>query len=194
MNKDNLEYKEAIRLLEEKMRHGNLHMGSHIDDVDVELWLPEMNAVNTTIFCDRLIQKYGDGLMFIYTERECISRMNIEYQSSGFKLLDTIDYETRSQMLVLRSGPQFVKKHVFIPKDPWTGFFWGLEGKHLEPLKPVSDPDMEDPNFNKVATARYGQEFILNFSCSGEFGLEIYFKPDGEEKPFMIFGKSYYCK
>jgi len=194
MNKDDLEFKEAIRLVEEKMSHGNLNMGSCSDDVDVKMWLPEMNSVNTTIFCDRLIAKYGDGLMFIGTERECISRMNIEYQSSGFKLLDTINYGDVSQMLVLRSGPQFVKRHLFIPKDYWTGFLWHLKCDHLEPLKPVSDPYMEDPNFDKVATARYGQKYILNFSCSGEFNFEIYFKPDCEENPVWIFGKSYYCK
>lgn len=193
MNMEDWTLEEAKRLVREKMRHGHLNMGSYSDDVDVKMWLPEMNGVNTTIFCDRLIAKYGDGLMFIHTEIECISRMNIEYQSSGFKLLDTI-MDEGSQMLVLESSPQFVKKHLFIPKDWETGFSWCPRVQQFGPVKPEGWLYGEDLDFDKVETAQYGHKYILNFSCSGEFNLEIYFKPMCEENPVMIFEKSYCCK
>ena len=190
---EDLELEEARRLVREKMSHGFLNMGSYSADVDVKMWLPEMNNVNTTIFCDRLITKYGDGLMFIHTETECISRMNIEYQSSGFKLLDTIMDED-CQFLVLKSSPHFVKKHLLVPKDWITGFAWCPRVQKFGPVKPSGFPFMQDPNFTKVKTAQYGHKFILNFSCCGEFNLEIYFKPMCEENPIMIFEKSYCCK
>lgn len=139
MNMQDLELEEARRLVREIMRHRHLNMDSHSDDIDVKMWLPEMNGVNTTILCDRLIAKYGNGLILIHTENECISRMNIEYQSSGFKLLDTITDED-IQILVLKSGPQFVRKHLFIPKDWMTGFSWYPQVQKSGPVKPVEIP------------------------------------------------------
>lgn len=193
MNMEDLKLEEAKRLVKEMMSHGHLNMGSYSDDIDVKMWLPEMNGVNTTIFCDRLIAKYGDVLMFIHTEKECISRMNIEYQSSGFVLLDTITDEGR-QILVLKSDPHFVKKHLFIPKDWMTGFAWYPQVQQFGPVKPEICPFLKDFNFNRVETAQYGHKYILNFSCSGEFNLEIYLKPMCDENLIWIFGKSYCCK
>ena len=190
---DDFELKEAERLVRERMRHGYLNMGSYSDEIDVKMWLPEMNGVNTTILCDRLITKYGDGLMFIHTEIGCISRMNIEYQSSGFKLVDTI-MDEGCQFLVLKSSPQFVKKHLLVPRDWLTGFSWCPRVQKFGPVKPSGYPFMQDPHYAKIETAQYGHKFILNFSCSGEFNLEIFFKPMCEEDPIMIFEKSYCCK
>ena len=195
MNMQDLELEEARRLVREIMRHRHLNMDSHSDDIDVKMWLPEMNGVNTTILCDRLIAKYGNGLILIHTENECISRMNIEYQSNGFKLLDTITDED-IQILVLKSGPQFVRKHLFIPKDWMTGFSWYPQVQKSGPVKPVEIPFSQgvDSNFDKIETAQYDHKYILNFSCFGEFDLEIYFKSMYEENPIMIFEKSFCCK
>lgn len=195
MNMQDLELEEARRLVREMMHHRRLNMDSYSDDIDVKMWLPEMNNVNTTILCDRLIEKYGDGLVLIHTEKECISKMNIEYQSSGFKLLDTITDEG-SQILVLKSGPQFVKKYLSIPKDWMTGFTWYPQVQKFGPVKPVEIPFSQGVvfNFDKIETAQYGHKYILNFSCAGEFDLEIYFKSMYEENPITIFEKSICCK
>ena len=191
---NDFEYEKAKERIKKKMEHGNLLNGSYCEDVDVKLGLPEMNAVNTTIFCDRLIAKYGCGCMFLHTEIDCISQLNIEYQSSGFHLFDTIK-EADMEMLVLRADPAFIKPNLFIPKKWETGFTWcPTVQKYRIIYKPHNVPFVEEPHFKKVPTSQYGHNYILNFSVSGEFGLDIYYLPEEGEEPMLIFSKSYCCK
>lgn len=71
------------------------------DDVEVKLWLPEMNGVNVTIFCDRLINGKNEkgSPIALVTDLGCInclSVLNIEQQSSGFKKGSQIDIDDKS--------------------------------------------------------------------------------------------------
>ena len=190
---NDIEYEKARERIKKKMEHGNLLCGSYCEDVDVKLWLPEMNAVNTTILCDRLIAKYGFGCMFLHTELSCISQLNIEYQSSGFHLIDTIK-ETNMEMLVLKADPTYIRSNLFIPNEWETGFTWSPIVQKYGFVRPKYIPFENDRHYQKVPTSQYGHKFILNFSVSGEFGLEIYFLSENEEEPMLIFSKSYCCK
>lgn len=60
-----LERKEIYRRLKEAMSHGHLNMGAYCKDVDVEICLPEFNAYNTTLFCDRLLKPHGERGFFL---------------------------------------------------------------------------------------------------------------------------------
>ena len=61
------------------MGHGHLNMGSYSDDVDVHLWLPEMNGVNVTMLCDRLVDKGNetDGFIFLITDKSDINCLSV---------------------------------------------------------------------------------------------------------------------
>ena len=37
-------------------------------------------------------------------------------------------------------------------------------------------------------------KYILNFSVSGEFNLEVFYVPEGDGKPVWLLGKSFCCK
>lgn len=172
--------------IRERMRHGHLNMGSYSDDVDVRLWLPEMNGINVTMFCDRLISKYDepDGYVFLITDKgdlNCLSVLNIEDQSSGFKLYK-LDSAEDMDILVMEVDPGNIKRELSIPDDRWSGFSWWNK-----------QPDCPIPSHG-VSTERYNSKFILNFSVSGEFNLEIYYVPKGDDGPVWLFGKSFCCK
>ena len=173
------------------MGHGHLNMGQYADDIDVKMWLPEMNSVNTTIFCDRLIEKYNDGIIAIRTELSCISTLNIEYQSSGFSVMKE-DHE--NGIMLLKVDPSKIKKHLFIPKKWMSGFIWSENYmQHGIIYKPKNMLFCTELHYNKVPIQPYAHKYILDFSVSGEFSLEIYFM-NKKNEPFMIFSKSYCCK
>lgn len=92
---DNDEYETIKQRIKQMMDHGHLNMGSFSDDVDVKLWLPEMGGYNVTIFCDRLMERYREeGFVFLMTGKgdiNCLSILNIEEQSSGFKLFKQVE-------------------------------------------------------------------------------------------------------
>lgn len=45
-----------------------------------------------------------------------------------------------------------------------------------------------------VSTEQYNSKYILNFSVCGEFKLEIYYLPNGDDEPKWLFRKSFCCK
>ena len=162
----------------------NILMGNYSEDVDVHFWLPEMNGVNVTILCDRLIQKYGDGVILLVTDRgdmNCLSMLNIVEQSSGFKLSGQAGDE-KFDIVKLETDESCVKDWLTIPDDPWCGFSWG--NKHLD--KPVPS--------HMVPTSKFDSRYILNFSVSGEFNLGICYVPKRTGEQICLFEKSFSCK
>jgi len=172
--------------IENFMGHGHLNMGTYSDDVDVSLWLPEMNSVNVTMFCDRLIEKSNEpgGFIFLITDKgdiNCLSILNIEDQSSGFEIYKQ-EYNENKDILIMKVTPSKIKKELRIPNDCWSGFIWGNQQSDHSILS------------HGVPTSKYNCKYILNFSVSGEFNLEVYYVPVGEGKPVWLFGKSFCCK
>lgn len=168
------------------MGHGHLNMGSYSDDVDVHLWLPEMNGVNVTMLCDRLVDKGNetDGFIFLITDKSdinCLSVLNIEDQSSGFEIYKQESNEN-NDILIMKVSPNKIKKELKIPDDCWSGYVWG---NHLS--------DCPIPSHG-VPTSKFNCKYILNFSVSGEFNLEVYYVPKGEGKPVWLLKKSFCCK
>lgn len=95
--------------IEDFMRHGYLNMGSYSNDIDVRLWLPEMNGINVTMFYDRLFEKYDepDGFIFLITDKgdiNCLSILNIEDQSSGFEIYKQESREDKD-ILIMKVKP-----------------------------------------------------------------------------------------
>lgn len=186
-----IECEEIYRRLKEVMSHGHLNMGAYCEDVDVELWLPEFNAYNTTLFCDRLLKKHGErGFFLMRTDNhdlDCVSLLNLEHQSSGFKLCDVLKGEgdDKKGVIILEVSPSHVKDELTIPDEKyiWYGFRWNFP-------KPVSVLDHSHP----VPTSQFGHSYILNFTVSGEFDLEIYYMPDSKAKPIWLFRKCYCVK
>ena len=202
----NSEYKRISERIVKLFQHSQLLNGNYCDEIDVKLWMPDFNCVNITIFFDRLIAKYGDGLVLIDTAPCCISMLNLEYQSSGFRILDTIGDRMKG-IVVLETSPDLVKDCLFIPNDWTEGFGWDAEEK--EP--PRDDPYEfleRAPNINyrqifKIHTSYKNEKYILNFSVSGEFNLDMYFLPSKAKglfscfrkaEPMWIFSKGYCCK
>lgn len=173
------------------IEHGHLNMGFYSNDIDVEMWLPEMN-MNTTIFCDRLMDKNKDGFLAIHTDLNCISTLNIEYQSSGFTVQEA---DIEKGILLLKADPSKIKDELFVPKDVFSGFMFS--GNYRKPGKSNNLDDQLldiDAHYNRVPTKPFGHKYILNFSVSGEFHLEIYYLRNAVEEPSLIFSKSYCCK
>lgn len=176
------EYEVTYQRVTQIMSHGNMNNGSYCDEVDVLLWKPEFNGVNVTILCDRLVMddlhQHKYGRLFLHTDLNCISILNIEQQSSGFKMITPI--EDDSAFVALEISPSNIKDELIIPDKPRTGFKWGsyisVKTSHLVP------------------TSRYGHRFILNFSVSGEFDIDIYYYCEGMKAPKCIFEKSFCCK
>ena len=183
-DKSEIQSYEDLRLrIENVMGHGHLNMGAYSDDVDVSLWLPEMNGTNVTMFFDQLVMKH-DGFVILITDKgdiNCLSVLNIEDQSSGFKFYKQ-ECTGEKELLILESNPKYIKKELKIPDDCWNGFVWG--NKH--PNQPIPS--------HSVPTSKYRSKYILNFSVSGEFNLEIYYVPKGNGQPIWVFGKSFCCK
>lgn len=178
--------------LKEAMSHGHLNMGAYSDDVDVKLWLPEFNGYNTTLFCDRLLKQHGEqGFFLLRTNNhdlDCVSLLNIEHQSSGFKLCDVLKGEGDDEKgtILLEVSPNYVKDELAIPDEKyiWDGFRWNYRPK------PVSVLDHSHP----VPTSQFGHSYILNFTVSGEFDLEIYYMPNSDAQAIWVFRKGYCCK
>lgn len=179
-------YDEIRQRIREMMSHGHLNMGSYSDDVDVKLWLREMNGINVTIFLDRLLEKKGvfDGFVFLVTKKgelNYLSLLNIEDQSSGLKKFELYSDDDKD-ILVMKVSPKDVKSELHIPNDRWSGFASGKE-----------QPDNPIP-WHGVSTEQYNSKYILNFSVYGEFKLEIYYLHDGNDEPIRLFKKGFCCK
>lgn len=175
---------EERELISKCVAHGCLDTGTHLADVDVELWLPEMNSVNVTLLCDRLIDAEPDGLMLLVTRKDdidCLSVLSIEGQSSGFMLCKRLCYENKG-VLLMKSCATQVKQNLEIP-DCWrSGFVWG----NPHPYGLVSK--------RSVPTEKYKNKYILNFSVSGEFDLDIYYCSKTEGQPKRILSENFCCK
>lgn len=156
------------------------------DLVEVKLWLPEMNGANVTIFCDRLVKdNNGDGsLIALVTDFGCInclSVLNIEQQSSGFKKGNQIDVDDKS-ILFMEVSSDCIKSELTIPDDYATGFVWGKKLNNL------------NVQTHAVPTLKYDSQYILNFSVSGEFNLDICYISGKGTEPIWIFSKNFCCK
>ncbi len=177
-------YKAALQSMS-KIIHGHPNMDLTSEDVDVSLWLPEMNGANVTIFCDRLLERYDfEGFIFLITAKDdidCLSVLNIGDQSSGFEIYKQESIEDKS-MLIMRVNPSKIKKELKIPDDCRSGFTWG---KH--------QPDRPIPS-HSVPTSRYNSRYILNFSVSGEFDLGIYYLPYYGNDAICLLNKCFCCK
>ena len=193
---DNHEYEEARKRVMQLMGHGSLNMGSYADDVEVKMGLPEMNCYNVTILCDKLLMKNGktrEGILAITGEVfNYISILNLEQQSSGFRILKKVQEKDMPEVLLLKVSPEDVKEELIIPNKEyvWGGFTWGESYRKPDTLNPS---DIVKTT-HQVPTAKYGHRFILNFSVSGEFGLDMYFIPNDGGEPTWIFSKSFCCK
>ena len=190
-------YAAAYSRIKEAMSHGHLLNGAYSEDVDVELWLPEMNGVNVTIFCDRLLcPKHGDTLKGVFVlmpeETRNISELNIELQSSGFRLAGKENIPDHGEALFLRVDTKYVKDNLLIPNEWKSGFDWGenFVKSHINYYLPL----YRDKYYKKVPTSQYGQRYILNFSVCGEFNMDVYFVPDGTESFVWILSKGFCCK
>lgn len=115
---DDVEYARACQRVREIMSHGHLNMGVYSNDVDVEMWLPEMNNANVTILCDRLlVSKRGikEGFFAITGEVfRNISILNLEEQSSGFKIVGQYKSDG-NEVLLLKNSPKYLKERLVIP-------------------------------------------------------------------------------
>ncbi len=155
------------------------------EDIDVKLWLPEMNGVNVTILCDKFLKKHHTkgGIIALITNKDdinCVSILNIEQQSSGFKIFKQEDCGNKTLLcMAIRSDK--VKTELLIPDNYDLGFVW--RNKQNSPI----------PS-HIVRTSEYNSDYILNFSVSGEFHLDIIFVPLDEMEPIMMFSKDFCCK
>lgn len=180
------DYALAYQYVMDYLGKGHVPSCIHCEDVDVKFWLPEMNGVNVTILCDKFIKRnsYGDGLFVLVTDLgciNCVSTLNIEQQSSGFKIYRQSDYNDKT-LLFLSVSPDNIKSNLLIPDDYGNGF---VGGNKLN-KKPIPS--------HLVSTERYNCKYILNFSVCGEFNLDIGFMPLKVVAPIYIFSKSFSCK
>ena len=193
---DEQEYDEAKKRFMQLTSHGFLNMGSYADDVEVKMWLPEMNCYNVTVLCDKLLVKNGktrEGIIAITGEVfKHISILNLEQQSSGFRIVEKKNEISKPEVLLLKVSPEDIKEELIIPNKEyvWDGFIWGDQYRYPDTLYPF---DIAKTT-HQVPTSKYGHRFILNFSVSGEFGLDIYFIPKDGGETIKIFSKSFCCK
>ena len=170
-----------------------LNMGSYSEILDVHLWLPEMNRMNVTILCDRLVlmeKGIREGVFAITGEvYKYISVSNLEQQSSGFKIVEKANLEKRPNVLLLKVGPEYVKRELVIPNREYVedGFEWRKDS-----FSTIAPP-IEETTHN-VPTSKYRHHFILNFTVLGEFNLDIFFIEKDGKIPVKIFRKSFCCK
>lgn len=148
--------------------------------VDVKLWDRRISSYNVTFFCDRLIEKYGQGTIVLDTETNCISWRNIEYQSSGFELK-----KVEQAKIILQTNPQNIREQLYIPNDYSDGF-----------LREMSNDAIA--RCQAIPTKQFGHSYILSFAVGGEFDLTAYFVPQPTflfpRRPILIFEKSFSCK
>lgn len=185
-SEDDYRHGITVQRIMRKISPGCPNMGSYSEDVDIRLWLHEMNSVNVTMFCDRLFEKYNafDGFIFLITANDdinCLSVLNIEDQSSGFEICEKVSIENNN-MLIMRANPSKIKNELNIPDDYRKGFEWGNH-----------QPDLPIPS-HSVPTSQYNSRYILNFSVSGEFDLDVRYLPNDSENAIWLFGKSFCCK
>ena len=185
-SEDDYRHKITVQRIMRKISHGCPNTGSYSEDVDIRLWLPEMNSVNVTMFCDRLFEKYNafDGFIFLITANDdinCLSVLNIEDQSSGFEICEKVSIENNN-MLIMRANPSKIKNELNIPDDYRKGFEWGNH-----------QPDLPIPS-HSVPTSQYNSRYILNFSVCGEFDLDVCYLPNDSENAIWLFGKYFCCK
>lgn len=84
-NSKEKDYALAYQYVMDYLGKGHLLSYSHCEDVDVKLWLPEMNGVNVTILCDKFVERnsYGDGFFVLVTDLGCINcYIYIEYRAT----------------------------------------------------------------------------------------------------------------
>lgn len=185
------EQDEIYRRLTEAMSHGHLNMGTYCDDVDVKLWMPEFNGINTTLFCDRLLKQHGErGYFLMRTNTQdlnCVSLLTLEQQSSGFKLCDVLRGEKWKDpgTIILEVGPEYVKDELTIMNK---------ESKREAFDSHDRNPVLRLGHTHQVLTSQFGHSYILNFSVVGEFVLEIYYMPDQDAQAIWVFRKGYCCK
>ncbi len=149
-------------------------------DVDVELWLPEMNGVNVTLFCDYLINEpvNVNGSFVIWLKKEEMRKVafkSLEMQSSGFKIVRKIDIGLYVGVVV-QASKDMVKKELSIPYMYEDGFGWG---KQIQ--------DDESTSVNKIAVSDYHHNYILNFSVDENANLKIFFFPADNRMPWLIY-------
>ena len=193
MNMEDLELEEARRLVKERMRLRTRN-GACCDEIEVNLWLPELTRHNVTIFCDRLvlddIYSGKQGLIAITTRTSdigCFSYWNIEEQSSGFKLMDFImDDNQNMGSVILEVTPSYVKDDLIVPNNEWEGYYRLGE--------PKSNLVYTDNNSRRFPTSLFGHQYILNFSVGGEFKLYIDYFLEGDTKHKRIFERGFCCK
>lgn len=176
------------------------------DFISFNLWDNRISSYNVTFFCDDLIEKYGQGTIMIETETKAISWRNIDYQSSGFELI-RIDHQyspegyAETAKFFLRTDPQKIRKHLYIPRELGQGFCWEMDMDDVRQLHypnyQLSQDLMKD--YKAVPTEQFGQSYILSFSVCGEFGLSASFIPKPSflglsKRPILIFERSFCCK
>lgn len=171
-------------------------------EVYVELWLKEMNSVNVTFFCDKLFNDKNNpqGYFFLRTDGDdmgSIALWNIEEQSSGFRLVD-VYRDGKYGYIVMQVCPEEVKKKLFIPDKDKYGFptmlgfiqesdlvnWFQQRDKLTKPKIPT----------HSLSTKKYGNKYILNFTVSGEFDLDIYYIERKGIEPKLIFSRGFCCK
>lgn len=177
---------QACQLMVEQVSKGLLPSMTVCENVDVKQWLPEMNGVNVTILCDRLIGRFKkeSGLFALITDLgciDCLSVLNIEQQSSGFRIYKQMDYHDKT-ILFMEVSPDHVKSDLLIPNDYGDGFVWGNKLNGL----PIPS--------HAIPTDQYNNKYILNFSVCGEFCLDICFVPFKAVEPVLVLSKSFSCK
>lgn len=185
------EQDEIYRRLKEAISHGHINMGAYCEDVDVKLWLPEFNGINTTLFCDRLLKKYEEKGYFLLKTKtrdlNCVSLMSLEQQSSGIKLCDVLRGEKWNDpgTIILEVGPKYVKEELTIMNEDkkWEAFGW--DNQNSTSIL---------GHTHQVPTSQFGHSYILNFSVCGEFNLEIYYVSDLDAQAIWVFRKGYCCK
>ena len=186
-NKIDIEVDEQLRLyLHELLEHEYPKTALYSKDVSVMLWLPEMNGVNVTMFYDAFLKKYDtpNGYVFLVTSKDnidCLSVLNIDAQSSGFRFVKKICGD-KKDMLIMQVCPANVKQELNIPDDYEQGFVWG----NNRPGKSIPS--------HGVDCSKYKNNYILNFSVSGEFNLNVFYLPLSGDGLVHLYANSFECK
>lgn len=186
-NKIDIEVDEQLRLyINELLEHEFPKTALYSKDVSVMLWLPEMNGVNVTMFYDAFLKKHDtpNGYVFLVTSKDdidCLSVLNIDAQSSGFRFVKKICGD-KKDMLIMQVCPADVKQKLNIPDDYEQGFVWG----NNRPGKSIPS--------HGVDCSKYKNNYILNFSVSGEFNLNVFYLPLSGDGLVHLYANSFECK
>ena len=181
-----IDYAHAYQRIIDLLDKENRFIDYCSDDVHVKLWLPAMNGVNVTILCDQFFRRQHEkyALIALVTDKgdiNCLSVLNIEQQSSGFKIIKQLESDNKVA-LVMEIRSDMVKTELSIPNNYDNGFVWGNKqnGRPMES--------------HGVPNSRYKCNYILNFSVCGEFNLDTYYIPLNHAEPIMMFSKVFCCK